>query len=150
MENIQELRQRYTKFYDSDGIDEHTLNEIEDTLNVKLPDDFRKIATFYTGGLLGGISIFAVTNKNISPNIVGETLRLRDAVDLPLRYVVLAEPPASLIVMDTENTHSILWCDATDVVRLNDRSFISSPQTWGSFSEFFTTLLEDEEEEQQE
>lgn len=67
---------------------------------------------------------------------------------MPSRFIVLAEPPESLIVMDTENTPSIIWCDATDAERIADMSFISEPETWDNYLEFFIKLLEDEEEEQ--
>lgn len=148
MADVQELKQRYMQICNCDGIDGTILNKIEETLKLKLPEDFRGIASFYSGGLLGGISVFAVAYENINPNIVDETIRLRKAIKLPMHYVVLAEPPESLIVMDVENTPSIIWCDATDAVRLNDKSFIKPPQTWSNYMEFFTTLVEDEEEEQ--
>ncbi len=150
MSKIQELKKRYIHLYNSDGVEEVTLNKIEEILKLKLPNNFRQIASFYSGGLLGGISLFAVIHENISPNIVEETLRLRDAINLPLNFVVLSEPPESLIVMDTQNTPSVIWCDATDVVRLHDKSFITPPQTWNSYLDFFNNILEDEEDEQME
>jgi hypothetical protein len=148
MPSIQELNKRYTNLYPSDGIDESILRKIEDILKITLPKDFRQITNFYSGGLLGGISIFAVAFEGITPNIVEETIRLRNTIKLPSRFIVLAEPPESLIVMDTENTPSIIWCDATDVERIINMSFITEPQTWNSYLEFFEKLLEDEEEEQ--
>lgn len=148
MARLQELNERYSNLYPSDGIDEGILNEIEDILKITLPKDFCQISDFYSGGLLGGISIFAVAHQGISPNIVEETLRLRNEINLPSRYVVLAEPPESLIVMDTEKTPSVIWCDATDAERISNMSFITEPQTWDCYLEFFTKLLEDEEDEQ--
>ena len=49
--------------------------------------------------------------------------------------------------MDTKNTPSIIWCDATDAERIADMSFALEPQTWNNYVDFFTKLLEDEEEE---
>jgi len=148
MPSIQELEKKYTQLYPSDAVEESVLKRIESILKIKLPEDFCQIANFYSGGLMGGISSFAVACEDVTPNIVEETIRLRNAINLPLRFIVLAEPPESLIVMDTENTPSIIWCDATDAERIADMSFISEPQTWDSYSEFFKKLLEDEEEEQ--
>jgi hypothetical protein len=150
MASIQELRKKYMHLYPSDGIDECVIRRIEDILKIKLPEDFWQIADFYSGGLLGGISGFSFAYEDITPNIVEETLRLRKAIKLPSRYIVLAEPPESLIVMDTENTPSIIWCDATDAIRISDMSFITRPQTWSTYLEFFAELLEDEEAEQSE
>lgn len=149
MASIHDLKNRYTQLYESDGVEEGVLNRIEGILKIKLPEDFREIADFYSGGLLGGISGFAFAYEDITPNIVEETLRLRNSIKLPSRFIVLAEPPESLIVMDTENIPSIIWCDATDAERIRDMSFAIEPQTWGTYKQFFTKLLEDEEEEQE-
>lgn len=148
MSSVEEIRERYIQLYPEDGIDENVLRKIEDILQLKLPDDFRDIASFYSGGLLGGISCFAFAYEDIAPNIVDETLRLRSAIKLPSNFVVLAEPPNSIIIMDTQNTPSVIWCDATDAERINTMSFISPPDTWKTFLGFFTKLVEDEEEEQ--
>lgn len=148
MPSIQELEKRYTQLYPSDGVDESVLKKVESILKLKIPGDFCQIANFYSGGLLGGISSFAVATQDITPNIVEETIRLRNAINLPSRFIVLAEPPESLIVMDTENTPSIIWCDATDAERIAYMSFVSEPETWDNYLEFFIKLLEDEEEEQ--
>ncbi|WP_156395561.1 SMI1/KNR4 family protein [Paenibacillus sp. Root52] len=148
MSSIEEIHERYIQLCPEDGIDENVLKKIEEILQLKLPDDFRDIAKFYSGDLLGGISCFAFAYKDIAPNIVDETLRLRNAIKLPSNFVVLAEPPNSIIIMDTQNNPSIIWCDATDVERIVTMSFISPPDTWKTFFDFFTKLVEDEEEEQ--
>ena len=59
----------------------------------------------------------------------------------------MAEPSESIIVMDTENAPAIIWCDAVEAVKLEDKSFISKPDEWNSYSEYFAQLIEDEEEE---
>lgn len=148
MLNVDDIRERYIQLYPEDGVMEHTLGRIEDILQLKLPIDFRNIAEFYSGGLLGGISCFAFTHEDITPNIVDETLRLRYSINLPSNFVVLAEPPNSLIIMDTQNTPSVIWCDATDTKRISTMAFISPPTVWETFFDFFTKLVEDEEEEQ--
>ena len=147
MPSIEELSHRYKEIYQIDSVDELILNNIESTLTLDLPNDFRKITSFYSGGLFGGISNFAIALEGICPNIVDETIRLRNTIKLPLRFVVLAEPPESLIVMDTENIPAVIWCDATDAERLHNMSFISVPQTWDTYLEYFAGLLEDEEQE---
>ena len=145
--NINELRAKYESLTTLNGIDEGILNEIQTRLNVRLPEVFCEITTFFGGGLLGGISSHSFSILN-SPNIIDETIRLRNVVDLPLRYVVLAEPDESLVVMDTQSTPSIIWCDAVEVHALREGSFVSKPDEWNTYTEFFSQLLEDEEEEQ--
>jgi hypothetical protein len=148
MSTIDKLREVYESLFPIDGINEEEINEIRTALNVCLPEDFCEIASFYSGGLLGGISIHSFANSGSSTSIINETLRLRNSIHLPLRFVVLAEPAESLIVMDTQNTPSIIWCDAVEASKLDNRSFASKPDEWNTFTEFFAQMLEDEEEEQ--
>lgn len=147
MIEIEELKERFLQLQESDGIGELDLNEIERTLDIKLPLDFRQIAMFYSGGYLGGISNYSFSNKDNSTNIIEETNRLRRDINLPQRFVVLAEPSESIIVMDTENTPSIIWCDSVEVDKLDNKSFIIKPDEWNSYSEYFGQLIEDEEDE---
>ena len=145
--NMNELRTIYESLTSVNGIDKETLNGIQTTLNVRLPEDFCEITAFFGGGLLGGISNHSFSNFD-SPNIIDETVRLRDSINLPLEFVVLAEPDESLIVMDTQRSPSIIWCDAIEVSKLKDKAFISKPDEWNTYTEFFAQLLKDEEEEQ--
>lgn len=147
MERIKELKERYLNLQPIDGVNDAILSEIESTLNIKLPSDFWEIASFYSGGYLGGISNYSFSNNYGSLNVIDETIKLRNSINLPLRYIVLAEPPESIIVMDTENTPSIIWCDAVEVTKLNDKSFITKPNEWNSYAEYFSQLLEDEEDD---
>ena len=149
MDTIQKLRVRYERLLaadgiSSEGIDRETIDDIQAKLNVYLPDDFCEIASFCNGGLFRDHSF---ANFNGCTNIIDETIRLRKTVNLPLRFVVLAEPDEGLIVMDTENTPSIIWCDATEVSKLDVKSFVSKPDEWNTYAEFFAYLIEDEEEE---
>ncbi|APC40582.1 SMI1/KNR4 family protein [Clostridium estertheticum] len=147
MGKIKELKERYLNLQPSDGVDNEVLANIQKTLNVKLPEDFYEIASFYSGGYLGGISNYSFSSNDDETNIINETIRLRNTVNLPLRYIVLSEPPESIIVMDTENIPSIMWCDAIEVTKLNDKSFISKPDEWDNYSDYFAQLIEDEEED---
>ncbi len=78
---------------------------------------------------------------------MNETLRLRSAIDLPHRFIVLAQPSESLIVLDVES-EGVIWCDNYDVPRLDDSSkMLGTPDTWPRYAEFFEFLLDEEEEE---
>lgn len=146
MESINGLKKRYEKLYPIEGIEEEMIDNVENDLEVKLPEDFREITKFYSGGLIGDISIFAF--DRYTPNIVDETLRLRRIINLPSNFLVIAEPPASIILLDTQNTPAVIWCDSNEVNNLHDFSFVTAPDTWDTFSEFFLDLIEQEEEEQ--
>ena len=55
----------------------------------------------------------------------------------------MAGPPESIIVMDTENISSIIWCDLVEADKLENKSFITKPDEWNSYSEYFDQLIED-------
>ena len=143
---MEQLRKRYGALDPVEGTSEMDLENVERQLDVKLPDDFKEIARFYSGGLLDGISHFPITDET-EPNITGETLKLRQQTGLPHKYVVLAEPPSSLIVMDTAGPPAVLWVDATDAEYLGKRALATPPDQWTTYREFFEALLDEEEEE---
>ncbi|MCR8859843.1 MULTISPECIES: SMI1/KNR4 family protein [Bacillus] len=142
------MKKRYEALYSNEGINDEDLVKIEEKLNIKLPEDFCEIATFFSGGYFGGISNHSFSNVDNSLNIIDETIRLREVVHLPSRFIVLAEPPESLIVMDTLNTPAIIWFDGVEISELEKKSFTSKPDEWETYADYFEELLEEEEEEQ--
>lgn len=146
MHDMNILRNKYRTLYDIDGISKEYLDRIEQELQIKLPNDFREISSFYSGGDVGGIDIHSFILSDPT-NFIGETLRIREAVGLPNRFVVIAEQAESIIVMDTENKPSIIWLDSVEVTKLEKQDFISKPDVWQDFSDFLNYLLDEEEEE---
>lgn len=144
---INKLRNKYTSLYGNiDGIAKAYLAKIENELQIKLPNDFCEIASFYSGGMIGGKDIYSFVGTDPT-SMIGETLRIRKAVGLPSRFVVIAEHDMSIIVMDTENTPSIIWLDSVEITKLAEQDFISIPDVWEGFSDFFSYLVDEEEEE---
>lgn len=144
MLDILELRKRYLRIEKEDGIGAQGLKTIEYALGLTLPDDFKQISGFFSGGCLGAVEHHSLTQGAWS-NIIDETKRIREAVGLPSRFVVLAEPPESVIVMDTESKPSVIWCDVADIYHLETRAYTGTPDTWENYSDFFSELLSDEE-----
>ncbi len=66
---LEYLKKQYTKFYDIESVNDNIISKIENTLEVKLPSDFKSIAKFYSGGLLGGISHHEISLKSSADNI---------------------------------------------------------------------------------
>jgi hypothetical protein len=150
---IEELRSRYVALFGFESTEASELDFIEKELGVRFPDDFKEVSKFYRGGMLGGISHNAIAGRGPATNIADETKRLRDTAGLPHSFVVLAEPPASLIVMNTEessSTPAVIWCDAIDVSRLGTFHGMHNPQKWASYAEFFGFLLDTEDQERAE
>src|SRR5262249_5802430 len=118
---IEELRNRYVAFFWLEPTASVELELIGKELGLLFPSDFTSVAKFSCGGLLAGISHNAIAARGPGTNITDETNRLRGATGLAHSFVVLAEPPASLIVMNvvkTTGSPAVIWCDAIDVSRL--------------------------------
>jgi hypothetical protein len=147
MNKIEELKKGYLNLFPADGISKDAINEIQKELNLQLPQDFCEISEFYSGGMLGDVSLFSFIRINNAENIIDETLRLRKTVRLPHEYIVLAEPSESIIVLNTQNKPIVLWIDAIEITQISDMVFESMPDKWDSFSDFFNKLLQQEEED---
>ena len=148
MNTIPSIKERYNLLFPDDSITLDTPTIIEQRLQVTLPDDFKEIASFFNGGLIGGISIFSY-DQMMPTNIIEETLRLREGVQFPHSFLFLAEPAGSMIVLDTAKSPSVIWCDSIDVYSLHNGSFQIVPDIWNTFSDFFDYLLNQEEEERE-
>ncbi|OUM05740.1 SMI1/KNR4 family protein [Pseudomonas syringae] len=148
MSNIENLKEKYKAYYDLDSGSKEALESIEKELAIKLPLDFKQIAMFYNGGLLGCISHHAISSETNPLNIVDETLRLRKSINLTDNYIVLAEPAESIIVLDVSSVPAVIWCDAIDAIdaeNINTKKFSTPPDSWDSYASFFSYLLDREE-----
>ncbi|MBC3948939.1 SMI1/KNR4 family protein [Pseudomonas sp. DOAB1069] len=145
--SINNLKEKYLSLHKADTSSAEEIRWVENALSVSLPDDFKEIATFYTGGFLGGISHHAFFSAANPLNIVSETLRLRKAINLAKEYIVLAEPAESLIVMNLSAPPAIIWCDANDAEHLGTGEFSTPPDYWENYASFFSYLLEREASE---
>jgi hypothetical protein len=141
-----EIRERYISLFGEEPSSADDLEKLEKSLRVTLPDAFKEVAKFYRGGMIGGISHHSMVASGPANNILEETQRIQKTTQLPRTFIVLAEPSASLIVLNTQ-TGSVLWLDSTDIDNLNHPELLHDPQTWTSYADFFSFLLKEEEEE---
>ena len=147
------LEFRYEALYGRADMSAAAIDEFASQLGVDVPLDLRQIASFYDGGTVGGIEHYSFSPNVPSTNAVAETLRLRQAISLPHQFVVLAEPPESLLVLDTSpsaDEPAVLWIDAMDARRLGRSPLLSEPDVWLTYADFFGDLLKYEEEERAE
>lgn len=147
MTDIAELKKKYIALYGAEGCAAEELLRVEDALNVQLPDDFKMISEFYSGGLLGGISHHHLATHSEATNIIQETLQIRDAIGLNKAFIILAEPSGSLILLDVRGNPSVIWCDAVEADSLNSMEFVNEPDAWESYASFFSYLMSQEGEE---
>ena len=145
MHDINSLKVRYVAMNGHRPISSDILRSIQTELGLVLPIDFMQIAEFYNGSGFNVLPLYSFAGNAPTMNPVNETLRLRKAVQLPSNWLVLGEPPESLLLMDCENGGKVIWLDAIDVARISSNSFTKQPDSWNSFSDFFDYLLEEEE-----
>lgn len=145
MRSIIEIKKMYEKFFTADGISKNEITKKEEELGITLPNDFKEITSFFSGGSIGPIEIYDFCYEN-ELNIWKETERIRKAVDLELECIVLAEPPESIIIMHTEKKPAIIWCDASDIYNIKTGKFDVEPEIWENFSDFFYDILMEEVE----
>lgn len=144
MKKLSELKTKYLEVFPEDGLSQNELNAIEEKLCITLPDDFKEISKYFSGGSVGIIEFYDFKDNN-DINIINETLRLRESIKLPEQYIVLAEPPESIVIMDIKNIPAIIWCDSLDIENIKSHKYMSQPDVWESFSDFFNDMLLSEE-----
>ena len=114
MKEIEKIKTLYLEQFPEDGLTECEIKEIEDTLGVVLPNDFKDISQFFSGGTVGIVNFYDFKRSN-SQNVIDETIRLREIVNLPETIVVLSEEGESIVLLDLNNTPAIIWCDSVEI-----------------------------------
>src|SRR5262245_52593335 len=139
MPTMSDLKQRYERLNGSRPVEKRLVDRLEKDLGLSFPSEFREVTGFFDGS---GFSVFPLhaIGTNVRTNILSETLRLRDKIALPRRFVVLGEPPESLLLLDCDKGE-VLWCDAIDASRIGEGSVNKAPDRWPSFGTFFDHLL---------
>lgn len=147
---IKELKSRYQSLFGIEGAQNDSILKVERALKLTLPNDFKAISEFYSGGDIGMVSHHSIDYPCDASNLVEETLRLRSQFKLKDNFIVVAEPAESIIILDTSSnsTNKVIWCDANDLSNLNEGKKISNQiDTWPSYADFFEYLITEEEEE---
>ena len=140
MLSISKIKKKCLETLGDNGIGEHEIHQIESLLNLSLPDDFKMISEFFSGGIIGVFDNYSFI-QGPWDNIIDETIKMRHTVGLPHHFIVLAEPPESLIVLNVKSHPSVIWCDSIDVDHLLDGLYESPPNTWNYYKDFFYEQL---------
>lgn len=143
--NIEQLKHICHAIFGDNSTTPENLQKIEHILAIQLPDDFKTIATFYSGNGLSLVNDFAITHEqDITPNIVQETLKLRKSAKLANNFILLAKPSESTILLDTKNSPHIIWCNIKDLPNLATKNFKTNPYTRETYTDFFEQMLREE------
>jgi len=143
MRDIVEIKKMYLSQYQRDGLFESEIEDIEKSLGISLPNDFKAIANFFSGGRVGIIEFFDFRRSN-PLNIIDETIRLRNSVGLSHNFVLLSEENESIVLLDLVNQPSIIWCDSIEINKAITRVFENEPDYWNDFSDLFFDMLNEE------
>ncbi|MFJ3485594.1 SMI1/KNR4 family protein [Pseudomonas sp. NPDC090202] len=146
MIDIKDMEVKYVSIFGAESCGDGEVARVEAALDITLPSDLKEIAKFYSGGFLGGISHYEIAVAGEAKNIVQQTLKVRAAIGLERNFVILAEPAGSIIVLNVLGNPSVIWCDAVDAENLNSKKFANAPDEWGTYSSFFSYLLDQQEE----
>src|SRR5580693_5878291 len=145
MIDIGTLKSRYIAMNGVRPIPSKVLTAITSDLGLQLPLDFLDIGKFLDGSGINVIPLYSLAGNAPTMNPMSETLRLRNVIGLPSNWLVLGEPPESLLLMDCAAAGRVIWIDSIDAKRIASQSFTNQPTSWNSFGEFFEYLLDEEE-----
>jgi hypothetical protein len=147
------LKEKYLSLYTEKEFDKNNILDIENTLNVILPNDLKKIAEYCNRfDNIGNMDLFSFDRLVDGWNIIEKTEFFRTSINLPHEYIVLQEGNESFIVLETQvsenNQAPVIWCGITDAYNLASRNpLIDNPRIFATFADFFTYLLDEEETE---
>lgn len=149
MINSEQLKQKYLKLYPTHGVSINDLLEIEHKLDVKLPNEFKEIASYYDGYYdIAFKSFFSFSPQIEGWNIADKTNFYRGCdLKLPKKFVALYEGEEDITVLDT-TVGKVYWLGTSDIYNLADGSpLLDNPTIFPSFTDFFEYLLDEEEKE---
>lgn len=154
-EVIAKLKTHYESLFPEDkGVSQEELDSIEKKLEVTLPRDFRDIASFYSGGMIGGQSIYTITSDpNNEYGISNRTIVFREAINLPQKILPLYFE-YGFIYMDlddhSKNYKKVIYCATEEAQSLCESAYPQNVyRVYSSFTDFFEYLIEQEEKDRQ-
>jgi hypothetical protein len=123
---------------------EEIIQNVEASLGVVLPDDFRELCKICRYDIIGGFQFY-----NFGRNEVIETTKYwREQENLPHEYIVLSSDDASFELIKTisDKECRVIICDYQDFFNLCERgNFMYETTTFKSFTDFYEFLLTEEE-----
>jgi len=90
------------------------VKKIEESLNVRLPGDYKKFIKWHGAIDEENLSIYGSwkgdQGKDI-PSVIGYTKILRDSIELPESYIAIHSVGSDEILLDTDNGYIYQWHD---------------------------------------
>lgn len=138
------IKQKYIDLFGSpEGCSIEQIDSIETILDISIQGSLRRVLEFYSGGSVGYIDIFSFT-RDYFPNVIDETVRLRNEINLPHNYIFIAEHSDSLVLIDSK-TNEVFWFSSIEIKNFIEQGFVEDMDKWDDFIYFFDELLNNEE-----
>jgi len=124
------------------------LQQIEDSLDIVLSYDFKKINEYYNYSYLWYFDFCSFPR-----GVIEETHYYRKRNDLDQNYLILSNQDEMTVVMKIISTKKseVIWCGLEDFFNLcENKPMEYNPTIFPSFTDFFEFLLDEEEKMQAE
>jgi len=153
LNKVKLLKERYAKLEELKGASSENLQAIERELDIVLPEDFKQIAQFYDGRMLGGHYFYSWF---YTPDcmLVEENKSDRKA-GFPCDFLILNCDDGGLVYIQLSSsaaeTSQLIWTDQIDFYNICEgKGLLCNPTIFPSFTDFFEYLIEQEEKDRAE
>ncbi len=150
---VKNLMDRYRLLLPDVPLYDDNLASVENALDIVLPQDLKEISSVYDGGTFGAMPNYHLRLTSWGYDVVTLTLRLRELIDLPHWFIILAELDESVVFLKTMKTDDlptlIYWIDTPNAKLLADRDPLPPElvQPFTDFTHYFAFMVEEEEKE---
>jgi hypothetical protein len=144
-----QLVEKAKKINEAPIMNNHIIVNLEQILNVKLPEDFKYIVTNYHYEY-----IFFFSFYHLGDEVIEETSYYRANYNLRNEYIILSkQDDVSFLILKTKSLEEseVIWCAYQDFFNLCDGQPMQyNPTIFPSFTDFFEFLIDEEEKMQAE
>ncbi len=147
------LKEKYLSIYTEKSLSKETIKDIENSLEIVLPNDLIEISQYCDRfDNIGILDLFSFDKTADDWSIFEKTKFFRTSINLSNEYLVLKEGDESFIVLETQlnpnEQAQVIWCSSTDAYNLAIKQpLIDNPIIFSTFADFFSYLLDQEEEQ---
>ncbi|MBY0589530.1 SMI1/KNR4 family protein [bacterium] len=142
--SIGQLKDTYQASFGVESTDPIAIEMIESRLGIILPNDFKEIASFYAGGIIGTFPHLAIAEDGPADNIVDQTLFLRKRIDLPVPLVVIVDFNSSLIILNCRSgslDSKVFWVTSKELTQICNFNSFDPIEEWANYKCFFESML---------
>jgi hypothetical protein len=99
--------------------DPKAIDRIEESLNVKLPEHYKKFVETFGAIDSEDLCIYGSWKKDLAidlPSVIGYTKILRESIHLPDEFIAIQSEGSDEILLNTENGYIYKWYESMDKI----------------------------------